>query len=173
MKKAEFFSRLKRNPHPVVVDLWAPWCGPCRAMEPAFKEISKKYDGKVDVWKINADDSQDVLKALGVRAIPTVIGFAKEKEILRRTGMQSSKALDTLFEAALNERKPAVMPLAPLDRILRVGAGLALATLGWYYGNSWILYAIGAVLLFSAVYDRCPIYKMIAPRVTELFHRTN
>lgn len=155
----------------MIVDLWAPWCGPCRAMQPAFKQISQKYAEEVFVFKINADDSPEVLIALGVRGIPTVIGFSHGKEILRRTGMQSAQALDILFDSTLNERKPAVMPLAPIDRILRAIGGLAFVVIGWFMGQSIILFALGAVLLFSAVYDRCPIYRAIAPRLGALFHK--
>jgi thioredoxin len=171
MNKNDFFSRINKSTKPVIVDLWAPWCGPCRAMQPAFKQISQKYAEEVFVLKINADESPEVLKALGVRGIPTVIGFAHGKEILRRTGMQSAQALDILFDSTLNERKPAVMPLAPIDRILRAAGGLALLVIGWIIWQSIILIALGAVLLFSAVYDRCPIYNTIAPRLAAMFHK--
>src|SRR5665811_533955 len=99
MNKNDFFSRINKSTKPVIVDLWAPWCGPCRAMHPAFKQISQKYADDVFVFKINADESPDVLKALGVRGIPTVIGFSHGKEILRRTGMQSAQALDIIFDS--------------------------------------------------------------------------
>jgi len=172
MKNFEFQKRLLENTRPVIVDLWAPWCGPCRAMEPAFKQISQKYVGQVDVFKINADESPEVLKALGVMGIPTVVGFANGKEILRRTGTQSAETLDILFDATLHQRKPAVIPPAPIDRLIRSGAGLALIALGWFSGQSILLMAIGGILLFSAFYDRCPIYNAIVPRLTTLFQRS-
>lgn len=169
MKKDEFYNKLQQSKRPVVVDLWAPWCGPCRAMEPAFKQASQKYSGKVDVWKINADESPDVLKSLGVMGIPTVIAFAKGKEILRRTGMQNGDMLDILFDSALNERRPDIIPPAPFDRMLRTTLGLILLGVGWYIGLSWWLMGIGAVVLFSAFYDRCPVFKAVFPRIKALF----
>ena len=172
MKNIEFQKRLLENPKPVIVDLWAPWCGPCRAMGPAFKQTSQKYKGLVDVIKINADESPEVLKTLGVMGIPTVVGFADGKEILRRTGMQSAQALDILFDSTLHQRKPAVMPLAPVDRLIRSGAGLAFITFGWLYGHSILLMGIGGALLFGAFYDRCPIYKAIAPRLKAFFQHS-
>jgi thioredoxin 1 len=171
MKNIEFRKRVFENKKPVIVDLWAPWCAPCRGMEPAFKQTSQKYVGQVDVLKINADESPEVLKALGVMGIPTVVGFAGGKEILRRTGMQSAGALDIIFDATLNQRKPIIIPPAPIDRLIRSAGGLALIVLVWFSGQSILLMGIGGVLLFSAFYDRCPIYKAIVPRLATLFHR--
>ena len=172
MKNAEFQRRVSLNPRPLIVDLWAPWCGPCKAMAPAFKQVSQKYQGQVDVLKINADDSQDVLQGLGVMGIPTVIGFAQGKEIMRRTGLQSAETLDMLFNAALNQRKPAIIPPSPIARWFRSAAGLVVIALGWYFGQSIPLFVVGGVLLFSAFYDRCPIYKMIIPKLASLFQRS-
>ncbi len=172
MNLVEFQKRLRDNPRPVVVDLWAPWCAPCRAMEPAFRQASQKYQGQVDVLKVNADQSPDVLKSLRVLGIPTVVGFAGGKEIFRRTGMQSAEAVELLFDAALHQRKPAVLPPAPLDRLVRSTAGIVLIAVGWFSGPSFLLIGIGAAILFSAFYDRCPIYRAIAPRLEALFHHS-
>ena len=103
--------------------------------------------------------------------IPTMLGFAHGKEILRRTGSQSLEAIDILFDATLHERKPAVLPLAPIDRLIRSLVGLALIILGWFTGHSIVLLAMGGIVLFSAFYDRCPIYKAIVPRLAALFQR--
>jgi thioredoxin len=172
MKNSEFQKQLADNPRPVVVDLWAPWCMPCRAMAPAFKQASQKYDGRVDILKINADQSPEVLKALKVMGIPTVVGFAGGKEILRRTGTQSAEMLDIFFDATLHQHKPDIIPPAPIDRLLRSGAGLAFMVLGWFYGQSILLMGVGGVLLFSAFYDRCPIYRAVFPRLAAMFRRS-
>jgi len=172
MKNLEFQKKLLENTKPVMVDLWAPWCVPCRAMDPVFNQISQAYHEQVDVLKINADESPEVMKALGVMSIPTVIGFAGGKEILRRTGIQSTEALDILFDSTLHRRKPAIIPPAPLDRVIRTAAGLALFVLGWFSGHSILLMGFGGIVLFSAVYDRCPIYRAIVPRLAALFQRS-
>jgi thioredoxin len=172
MKRLDFQRKLKTSPRPIIVDLWAPWCKPCRAMEPAFKQVQMKYTGQVDVLKINADESAEVLKFLGVMSIPTVIGFADGKEILRRTGMQSADALDIFFDATLHQHKPVVMPPAPIDRLIRSLIGTALIIIGWFTGHSIILIVLGAVFLFSAFYDRCPIYRAVSMRVKELFNHS-
>jgi len=168
MKAAEFQRKIRSSDHPVIVDLWAPWCRPCRAMEPGFKQISDKYAGQVEVLKINADESPEVLKSLGVMGIPTVIGFAGGKEIIRRTGMQAPDALDVIFDSTLHQRRPAVMPPAPIHRILRTIAGFFLLTFGWFSGQSVLLMVLGAIVLFSAFYDRCPVYRAVAAKVKEL-----
>jgi thioredoxin len=124
MKKAEFQRRIKYSKKPLIVDVWAPWCAPCRAMVPAFKQASQTYTGKVEVLKLNADESPEVLKHLGVMSIPTVLGFSNGKEIVRRTGMQSADMLNTIFEATLNGRKPVVMPPTPIGRIFRTLLGI-------------------------------------------------
>jgi thioredoxin len=171
MNKNEFYSKLRQAKRPVIVDLWAPWCGPCRAMEPVFKQVSQKYYGRVEVWKINADDSPDVLRALGVMGIPTVLVFAHGEEIIRRTGMQNAGMLEILFDAALNGKKPDIIPLSSFDRLLRTVAGLLLLGFGWFYGQSWLLMGLGGIVLFSAFYDRCPVYKAVAPRIKEFFRK--
>lgn len=172
MNLDEFKQLINTNPRPLMIDLWAPWCGPCRMMEPAFHQIGQKYAGQVDVVKINADDSPEVMRHLGVMAIPTVVGFAGGKQILRRTGVQSPEALDALFDAVLHQRQPELLPPAPIDRVLRSVAGIALLILGWFTNHSWIIMVIGAVVLFSAFYDRCPIFRAVYPRIKALFTRS-
>jgi thioredoxin 1 len=141
-------------------------------MEPSLKQTAQKYIDQVDVLKINADESPEVLKSLGVMGIPTVLGFFNGKEVFRRAGMQSAEALDIIFDATLHQRKTVITPPAQIDRIIRSGSGLAIMVLGLLYGQSILLILIGGILLFSAFYDRCPIYKAIAPRLIAIFQKT-
>lgn len=166
MDSSEFFEKLRQNPRPVVVDLWAPWCAPCRAMAPALQQVAKKYDGRVDLWKVNVDQSPEVAGALRVMGIPTLIGFAGGEELVRKTGMQQAETLEILFEAALKQQKMAILPPTRSDRVLRSGAGLALAAVGIAQGMVLPI-LVGAVLVFSAFYDRCPVFAVIAPRVKD------
>ncbi len=165
-----FLERLKRNERPVIVDIWAPWCMPCRAIEPEVARLSSSHKDVVDVWKVNADQQPDVVRALGVFGIPTLIAFKEGQEVARQTGADPA-AVARLFQAAQTGRAPVRRGPAPLDRLLRVLAGLGLIVLGWQSGLALVLVALGGVLLFSAVYDRCPIWKMVTTRLSAAFRR--
>ena len=75
MESQIFFEKLKQNPRPVVVDLWAPWCGPCKVIKPTMAKLAQEYQGRVDVWEINDDNCQGLLCQLKVYGVPTLIGY--------------------------------------------------------------------------------------------------
>jgi thioredoxin 1 len=170
----KFFEKLANNPHPVVVDFLAPWCAPCRAIGPVVEKLGEEFAGRVDLWKINADEQPDLLRSLRIYGIPTLIAYHKGQEVGRRTGAASSAILSVLFESALSGAKPELIEPAPLDRLLRLGAGLALiglAIIGRLIGWNLLLAGLGGIIMFSAVYDRCPIYRTVSSHIKELFQR--
>jgi thioredoxin len=175
-KTDEFFERLQQNSRPVVVDFWAPWCGPCKMIEPNLKKLDKEYEGRVDVWKVNADEHPDLLRKLHIYGIPTLVGFNNGQEISRQTGVAPYPALTGLFEAALQGVKPAAglavaAGIAPVERLLRLGIGLALVLLaisGGFQGWYLLAAAAGAAAAFSAIHDRCPLWQSIRPRLETL-----
>jgi thioredoxin len=166
MNAAEFQTRLQAHERPVVVDVWAPWCGPCRALGPRLSQVGDTYAGQVDVWKINADEAPELVHELLIMGIPTLILYRNGVEVTRRTGLQSVEALRELFDLLLTGAAPA--PHAgPSDatRTLRLLSGLALWVLAAFTGWSPVLLAVGAVILFSGVYDRCPLWQAVIAKV--------
>jgi thioredoxin 1 len=170
MNYTDFKKELEEEKLPVVVEFWASWCGPCKAMAPGLKAVSQEMNGRVRLWKINADENPEVLKALGVMGIPTMIGYKSGKQVARRTGALPADGIRAFFEAVEKGEAPQTR-LTTFDRVLRLVIALAFIILGTVNGINYWLLAIGGIVLFSAVYDRCPIYKAVSARVKALFKR--
>jgi thioredoxin 1 len=168
MDAKTFYEKLKQNPRPVVVDLWAPWCGPCKMVKPILEKLAEEYEGRVDLWQINADDSQELMNELKVYGIPTLIVYREGRETMRQVGAKPASALQNLFETLATGAVPAPASLSSSARFLRLGAGLAIAALGWTTQFSWALLIIGGLLMFSAVYDRCPIWRALTSQYKKM-----
>jgi len=85
----DFDKLVVQSPVPVVMDLWAPWCGPCRVQGPILEDLARKHGGKVRVVKVNVDQVPELAQRFGVMAIPTLIVFDKGKEKKRLIGVHS------------------------------------------------------------------------------------
>ncbi|MFZ3229096.1 MAG: thioredoxin TrxC [Pseudobdellovibrio sp.] len=86
-----FQTLIDKSPLPVVVDVWAPWCGPCLNFAPTFKTVSEEFMGKAVFLKLNSEANQQTSTQLGIRSIPTLILFKNGKEIARRSGSMTQQ----------------------------------------------------------------------------------
>jgi thioredoxin len=168
MEPQMFFEKLQQNPRPVVVDLWAPWCGPCKVVKPHLEKLAQEYNERVDLWEINADDNQELVQKLKVYGIPTLIGYDNGKEVVRYVGVKPRNELKSLFESLSAGSVPTPNGLSSLDRFIRLIFGSVVIGLGWMNDSNWLLLILGGILLFSAVYDRCPIWRAVTTQFRKL-----
>jgi thioredoxin 1 len=101
IKEAKFDETVIKSKMPVLVDFWAPWCGPCRMVAPVVEELSSEYDGKVSFVKLNVDDSPQVASQYGIMSIPTLILFKDGKPASTIVGFRPKAELKKSLDAAL------------------------------------------------------------------------
>ena len=98
---SENFESYKSGNLPLVVDLWATWCGPCRMLAPVIAELAADYDGKIVVGKCDVEENDDIAMDYGVRNIPAILFFKNGELVDRFVGAANKATLDPKFKALL------------------------------------------------------------------------
>ncbi|MDD5337849.1 MAG: thioredoxin [Dehalococcoidales bacterium] len=101
VNEAKFDEMVLKAKTPVLVDFWAPWCGPCRMVAPIVDELSDEYDGKVSFMKLNVDDNAGIASKYGVMSIPTLIIFKDGQPVSNLVGFRPKPELKKSIDTAL------------------------------------------------------------------------
>jgi thioredoxin 2 len=103
---ADFDRLVSKSSLPVVVDYWAPWCGPCRMVAPELQKVASRQAGKMLVVKVNTDELTDLGQRYNIRSIPTLAVFANGREVARTTGARPAPDIETFVNQATSQPQP-------------------------------------------------------------------
>ena len=126
LNDANFDAVVAASPVPVLVDFWAPWCGPCRAMAPAFEQAGKQLKGRALLVKVNSDDNPGLSQRFGIRSIPTLVRLQQGQETQRQSGALPAGG-DRSARRGLSPRAGRALPRQRHVPVDAVGVGRRIA----------------------------------------------
>ncbi len=97
-----FSDEVLSSDKPVLVDFWAPWCGPCRAVAPAVDQVAQAFDGNAKVVKVNVDENQETAAQFGVRSIPTFLVFSEGKPVKQLIGAHPAAHFEEVLQEVID-----------------------------------------------------------------------
>ena len=97
--RENFEDEVMKSSIPVLIDFWAPWCGPCQMMGPIIEQLAKEYEGKAKVGKVNVDEEGELAQAFGVMSIPTIVLVKDGKVVKQLVGARPKEELEEIIKA--------------------------------------------------------------------------
>ncbi|MBO5238002.1 MAG: thioredoxin [Lachnospiraceae bacterium] len=96
--KENFENEVMKSNIPVLIDFWAPWCGPCRMMGPIIEQLAEEYEGKAKVGKVNVDEEGELSQAFGVMSIPTIVLVKDGKVVKQAVGARPKAEVEAMLQ---------------------------------------------------------------------------
>ena len=96
--RENFENEVMKSNIPVLIDFWAPWCGPCRMMGPIIEQLAEEYEGKAKVGKVNVDEEGELSQAFGVMSIPTIVLVKDGKVVRQAVGARPKAEVEAMFQ---------------------------------------------------------------------------
>ena len=96
--RENFENEVMKSNIPVLIDFWAPWCGPCRMMGPIIEQLAEEYEGKAKVGKVNVDEEGELSQAFGVMSIPTIVLVKDGKDVKQAVGARPKTEVEAMLQ---------------------------------------------------------------------------